>query len=135
MPTKIFILYFVIHIVYFYKGNVKLCPERIQQLAAGSSGERLAQFGQNCYEIVNSGVSWSHAEAICKGHGGHLIHIANQQEQDFIFDYLVKHHTHTVWLGLNDRHHEEQFEWTSGNIWTFLKYHFHIILWSNGVPE
>jgi hypothetical protein len=90
-------------------GHVELCPQRIQQLANQSKGELLAQFGQNCYEIVDSGVSWSHAESICKGHGGHLIHIANQQEQDFIFDFLVKHHTHTVWLGLHDRNTEESF--------------------------
>jgi hypothetical protein len=95
-------------------GHVELCPQRIQQLAAQSRGELLAQFGQNCYEIVDSGVSWSHAEAICKGHGGHLIHIANQQEQYFIFDFLVKHINHTVWLGLHDRNTEESFEWTSG---------------------
>ena len=95
-------------------GQVELCPKRIQQLDH-SKGVHLAQFGQNCYEIVDSGVSWPHAESICKGHGGHLIHIANQQEQDFIFEYLVKHHTHTVWLGLNDRNTEEQFEWTTGN--------------------
>ncbi|XP_060593977.1 brevican core protein-like isoform X2 [Ruditapes philippinarum] len=101
------------------KGHVELCPQRIQQLAAQSKGEHLAQFGQNCYEIVDSDVSWSHAESICKGDGGHLIHIANQQEQDFIFDFLVKHHTHTVWLGLHDRNIEESFEWTSGNAVTY----------------
>ncbi|XP_053388446.1 uncharacterized protein LOC128551567 [Mercenaria mercenaria] len=96
------------------QGHVELCPNRIQHLAK-LSGELLAQLGQNCYEVVQKSVPWSHAEANCKRNRGHLIHIANQQEQDFINSFLVKHHSDTVWLGLHDRNQEESFEWTSGN--------------------
>lgn len=77
-------------------------------------GEILAQLGDNCYEVVQVGVSWSHAESICKQQGGHLIHIANKQEQDFILNFLAKHHSHTVWIGLHDQNQEENFEWSSG---------------------
>jgi len=95
-------------------GQISLCPTRIQQLGT-RSGEILAQYADNCYEVVQRSVSWSHAESICHQHGGHLAHIANQAEQDFIHAFLVKEHSHTVWLGLHDRAAEEKFEWTSGN--------------------
>ncbi|XP_053379575.1 C-type mannose receptor 2-like [Mercenaria mercenaria] len=103
------------------QGHIELCPKRIQHLSK-QPGELIAQLGKNCYEIVQAAVSWSHAESNCKSNGGHLIHIANQQEQDFINNFLVKHHSHEVWLGLHDRNQEENFEWTSGNTITYTNW-------------
>lgn len=94
-------------------GHLELCPTRIQN-AAKADHAILAQFGENCYEVDQTSVSWSHAESICHHHGGHLAHIANQQEQAFIYNFLVKHHGHTAWIGLHDRNYEERFEWSSG---------------------
>ncbi|XP_053379576.1 macrophage mannose receptor 1-like [Mercenaria mercenaria] len=103
------------------QGHVELCPNRIQHLAK-LSGELLAQLGQNCYEVVQTAVSWSHAEANCKRNRGHLVHITNQQEQDFINNFLVKNHSRAVWLGLHDRNQEESFEWTAGNTVTYTNW-------------
>ncbi|XP_053379582.1 C-type lectin domain family 4 member F-like isoform X2 [Mercenaria mercenaria] len=103
------------------QGHLELCSSRIQQ-AAKRDGAILAQFGDNCYEVDQSSVSWSHAESICHQHGGHLAHIANQKEQDFIYNFLVKHHSHTAWIGLDDRNNEESFEWTSGDAVTYTNW-------------
>ncbi|KAL4221493.1 hypothetical protein ACF0H5_019750 [Mactra antiquata] len=100
-------------------GHIELCPQRLQQLAASRSSVVLAQYGDNCYEVVQNSVSWSHAEALCRQNGGHLAHIANEVEQNFIHTVLVKEHSHTVWIGLHDRASEENFEWTSGNTFNY----------------
>ncbi|XP_045161208.2 uncharacterized protein LOC123526220 [Mercenaria mercenaria] len=103
------------------QGHIELCPNRIQHLAT-QPRELVTQLGKNCYEVVQTGVSWFHAETNCRINGGHLIHIANQKEQDFIYSFLVKHHSHTVWLGLHDINREERFEWTSGNKITYTNW-------------
>ncbi|XP_053378750.1 C-type mannose receptor 2-like [Mercenaria mercenaria] len=103
------------------QGHIEMCPSRLRNLAQNSR-ELIAQFGQSCYEIVQTGVSWSHAESNCERHGGHLIHIASQQEQDYIYNILVKYHSSTVWIGLHDRNNEESFEWTSGNTVTYTNW-------------
>ncbi|XP_060593952.1 aggrecan core protein-like [Ruditapes philippinarum] len=96
------------------KGHLELCSRRTHQ-AAKRDHAILAQFGENCYEVDQTNVTWSHAESICQHNGGHLAHIANQKEQAFIYNFLVKHRGHTAWIGLNDRNYEEKFEWSSGD--------------------
>ncbi|XP_053378751.1 C-type mannose receptor 2-like [Mercenaria mercenaria] len=103
------------------QGHLEFCSSRIQH-AAQEDHAILAQFGDNCFEVDKSTVSWSHAESICQQNGGHLTHIANQKEQNFIHNFLVRHHSHTVWIGLHDRNYEENFEWTSGDSVTYTNW-------------
>jgi hypothetical protein len=100
-------------VLFLIQGHLELCSRRTHQ-AAKRDHAILAQFGENCYEVDQTNVTWSHAESICQHNGGHLAHIANQKEQAFIYNFLVKHHGHTAWIGLNDRNYEEKFEWSSG---------------------
>ena len=55
------------------------------------------------------------AEKDCVAKGGYLFHISNQQEQDFILQFInSKSFAHACWMGLNDLIMEESFDWISG---------------------
>ena len=90
-----------------------LCPASVRQHASQKHGI-LAQHGGSCYNIELHSVSWLHAESTCKQYGGHLLHINSAAENYFIYRLLDTKYNHTVWTGLHDRGHEEQFTWTSG---------------------
>ncbi|XP_053379574.1 uncharacterized protein DDB_G0271670-like isoform X3 [Mercenaria mercenaria] len=93
---------------------IGLCPYSVQ-LEAQRGDIQLTQFGNKCYESVQTKMSWAKAETTCQGKRGHLADISSQQEQDFLYHFLESIKSHTVWLGLHDRNEEERFEWTSGN--------------------
>jgi len=66
------------------------------------SSERL---GQKCFQFVDNAVNFESARKNCKGLGGMLARIDNEQENSFIKG-LIKH---TAWIGLNDRTTEGSF--------------------------
>jgi hypothetical protein len=101
----------------FFIGHTNLCPVILQSEAKHTPSITLAQFRNKCYEVVQTKVSWIHAEKNCLSKKGQLVDIRSQEEQDFLFHYLESIKSHTIWLGLHDRNAEEKFEWTSG------KYH------------
>ena len=55
------------------------------------------------------------AEKDCVAKGGHLFHISDRREQDFILLFINSDKfPHACWTGLHDLITEEQFEWVSG---------------------
>ena len=92
-----------------------MCPQIVQEHASDYNNI-LAIRGQACYEVVaHRAGSWPNVENDCKSRGGHLIDIASAGEQSFISELLSNNSfRYDVWIGLNDRQHEERFSWTSG---------------------
>ncbi|KAH3821447.1 macrophage mannose receptor 1-like [Dreissena polymorpha] len=84
-------------------------------LHAASHDSKLFTISQTCYELVREAVSWTDAENDCKSRGGHLVHIENDEQQNKIYEVVKQYHDDHVWIGLNDREHEETFVWSSGN--------------------
>ncbi|KAL4221492.1 mannose binding [Mactra antiquata] len=103
-----------------------LCPKEVID-SSRKSGTTLAQYGNYCYEVSQSLTWWLKAETQCIQNGGHLAYIVNQNEQDFIYNYLSSIHSHTVWIGLHDRNDEAKFEWTSGDTDLCPEYVRHIV--------
>ncbi|KAL4221710.1 hypothetical protein ACF0H5_019965 [Mactra antiquata] len=105
-------------------GNIHMCP------TSAIMGERLhpenilGQYGDSCYELINgSRVTWASAESTCKRNGGHLAHIRNVDEQNYILDFLKRHASNlATWIGLSDSHSETHFEWTSGEPVTYTNW-------------
>ena len=96
-------------------GNTGICTDKVIRQAHAYGGF-LVQHRNYCYYHHRHGtVSWDHAERFCQTYGGHIFHIANEADQKY-FQNLIHLHAkgHPVWLGLNDKHHEEHFEWVSG---------------------
>ena len=101
----------------YVSGDVSLCPTTQRQYAQ-NYGDIIAQHGNSCYTVINQKAAWEHAENICQSHGGHLLQIANKDENDFIYRLLHKKFNHAVWIGLQDFDSEEHFKWTSGLLYS-----------------
>ncbi len=105
------------------------------------SEERDSELGENIYLRENSiytivdGPSWTEAEANANKLGGHLVTINDVEENEFIvqlagnyftglehfYDNEQKYYirggeeqTSDIWIGLNDKRNEGEYEWASG---------------------
>lgn len=64
----------------------------------------LGQYGEFCYELIDTATQWGNAERHCAlVSKGHLVQVLNQGQQDFLVRFLNNHHyVKGVWLGLTD---------------------------------
>ena len=91
------------------------CASKYFQYAQRDHGF-LFTVGDRCYELSEVRRTWTDAEHDCMRKGGHLAHIPDEHHQIDIYNIVHQHHEdHGVWIGLNDRDHEEHFTWASGN--------------------
>lgn len=57
---------------------------------------------------------WVDAEEGCRKYGGHLVQIGDQNEQDFILNFVQQYDPREdVWIGLHDQDQEDTYIWTS----------------------
>ncbi|KAL4221307.1 hypothetical protein ACF0H5_019570 [Mactra antiquata] len=85
-----------------------LCP-------AATGSNRVSTYGGSCYELVNSTANWLTARKNCHSKGGYLVSIQTPDQQNFVSSFLHNMHMRLpVWIGLNDRAHEEVFTWDNG---------------------
>ncbi|KAL4221709.1 hypothetical protein ACF0H5_019964 [Mactra antiquata] len=105
-------------------GNIHMCPTSAIMDERLHPENILGQYGDSCYELINgSRVTWASAESTCKRNGGHLAHIRNVDEQNYIIDFLKRHASNlATWIGLSDSHSETHFEWTSGEPVTYTNW-------------
>ncbi|XP_052761082.1 macrophage mannose receptor 1-like [Mya arenaria] len=100
-------------------GDTSLCSSDLASFASISSGS-LGQFGSSCYVVSSRLEHWASAERTCNTHGGHLVHVGSQAENDYLIAFLNKYYNHhSVWIGLHDEQTEGNFVWTSGDPLTF----------------
>ena len=89
-------------------GAKATCPKS-QQTCDGS------EVGGNCYKAVNSGTTWTQAEAACDAWGGHLASAANKAEATLLGQTAQSACGNiSYWLGYTDAASEGVFRWTDG---------------------
>ncbi|KAK2868364.1 hypothetical protein Q7C36_000235 [Tachysurus vachellii] len=66
------------------------------------------KFHGHCYKLFSRRHTWEDAEKDCRELSGHLTSVTSSMEQDFLNG--LGHEN--VWIGLNDRTVEEDFQWT-----------------------
>jgi hypothetical protein len=73
---------------------------------------------------------WTESEAIARAFGGHLASIADQAENDWVFERFSRlgRTPRNIWIGLTDREFEGVFVWTTGEAVTFTG-------WAPGEPN
>ncbi|XP_057291161.1 collectin-10-like [Hydractinia symbiolongicarpus] len=88
----------------FYAKNYK-CPEGWQQRC------------EKCYLVVKEEKTWTDARYHCKQRGGDLVTIKDFATNMFLTRYVtsVSDSTRTIWIGLNDRVNEGEFQWADGS--------------------
>lgn len=89
------------------------CNDLLKDMTTQDNGTLFA-YGEECFELVRGHKSWVDAELECRRKGGHLIDIADSNEQRVVYQVVNTYYHYSVWIGLHDIHKEENFEWTSG---------------------
>ncbi|TRY55232.1 hypothetical protein DNTS_032692 [Danionella cerebrum] len=69
------------------------------------------KFHGHCYRVFPRRHTWEDAEKVCREHSSHLSSISSSAEMHFLNDLAQEN----VWIGLNDRTVEEDFQWTDGS--------------------
>nr|XP_006811675.1 PREDICTED: macrophage mannose receptor 1-like [Saccoglossus kowalevskii] len=83
--------------------------------------------GDYCYLFETNKLAFHEAEAACEQMDAKLTSILNLSEQKFISGRIDNRRT-PMWFGLHDRNHEMQWEWTSGDEYSFTN-------WADGEPN
>ncbi|KAH3823494.1 hypothetical protein DPMN_125299 [Dreissena polymorpha] len=108
-------------------GNTQSCPHITTAI--------VAQFGKSCYALYHNLEAWSKAEQTCKLKGGHLVHINDDPEQQFIEGFMRRHNQMTpAWIGLSDTSVEGRFVWTDGKQTQCSSYYGCIPAYSRFIP-
>ncbi|KAL3862544.1 hypothetical protein ACJMK2_008504 [Sinanodonta woodiana] len=77
----------------------------------------LKAYRENCFEfVIDHETYWDNADKDCRSRGGHLATIGDQETQAFVMDTLrsIGFNKHGLWIGLNDREHEQHWVWATG---------------------
>ncbi|KAL3837091.1 hypothetical protein ACJMK2_022473 [Sinanodonta woodiana] len=84
----------------------------------------------NCYEIVDTLVTWNQAFNMCRTDGGNLVIIESSEEQQFIAGLMQKRIFTAVglWIGSNKVHPEEDRRWINGEKFSYAN-------WAKGEPN
>ena len=85
-------------------------------------------FNGHIYRAFDMSLTWHEAKAYCEGSGGHLATITSQEEQDFIEQLLQEGTKNCYWLGATDEKIEGQWEWVTGEPFTYTN-------WRRGQPD
>ena len=87
------------------------------------------EFQGHHYLLVNDPMNWKQAKKKCEDMKGHLATITSEEEQDFIRRLIEeKGEKYHYWLGATDRKHEGDWEWITGEAWTYQN-------WEEGQPN
>jgi hypothetical protein len=70
---------------------------------------------RSLYQFCESRATWNSAFSTCASIGYALVTIDNDNENDFVEDFLEENELSSVWIGLNDRADEGVFVWASGS--------------------
>lgn len=81
------------------------------------------------YQVFYSGRSWDEAETFCERHGGHLVTITTENEQEFVENYLAKaEKMESYWIGLNSGKGKSFKTWITKEKISYTK-------WAEGNPD
>lgn len=98
-----------------FQGMVSLSASQLEwRLADGGNG--------HVYEFVEAnGITWTEARLAAEnlsfmGAPGHLATITSQEEWDFVLNHFAMDFT---WIGLTDEAQENDFQWVTGETFSF----------------
>lgn len=88
----------------------------------------VAEFGGHHYKAYYERISWHAAKKKCEDLGGHLATITSAEENEFVLGILNPDRNILYWLGGSDDETEGQWQWVTGEAFTFT-------LWNSGEPN
>jgi len=69
--------------------------------------------------------SWEDAKSYCESQGGYLATISSEDENDFLFSYIISQNCQSAFFGLNDRETEGEWKWINGESATYTNWSEH----------
>ncbi|XP_033763786.1 C-type mannose receptor 2-like isoform X2 [Pecten maximus] len=74
-------------------------------------------YSDSCLTFVTGDKSWNDADTNCGRHGGLLLQIHSQQDQDIVYESLKSLHWSDsgAWIGATDSGSEGHWRWSDGN--------------------
>jgi hypothetical protein len=123
-PTRRFVLE---RAAYWYRKGLPamtglsktLVEKRLAEMAIPEAGTRpkgapadATEFRKHWYKFFEAKVSWSDAVARCRAVGGHLVTIADQEENDFVASLLQNR---TAWIGGTRDNASQRWQWLDGS--------------------
>jgi len=67
----------------------------------------------DCYKVLRDiPRNWTQAKTACRQANGYLAEITTQAENEVVLQYLADFENVDVWIGLNDRETEKEYEWS-----------------------
>ena len=78
----------------------------------------MGSFGNSDYYLSSTSATWTTAAAISESHGGHLVVINSQAENDFVRNFIATA-GEIILIGLTDVDTEGDYQWINGDAFTF----------------
>jgi len=97
----------------------------IMEIDSTDTAEEKSYSGSR-YMLTNGSKNWEAAQAEARQKGGNLVTINSAAEEQWIKQNFGE--SRSLWIGLNDRAQEGQFEWVSGEAVTYTN-------WAPGEPN
>ena len=80
------------------------CPAGWQYVVSGDD--------HHCYRVLRDiPRNWTEARDACRKANGYLAEVTSEAENEAVLRYLKNYEDVDVWIGLNDRERENEFEW------------------------
>ena len=86
---------------------------------------KTVEYNGHYYSVVNSEEinSFDKAQAFCESTGGYLAIIDNEEENDFLYDYIISEGYKSAYFGLTDREEEGGWKLIDGNMPSYTNWH------------
>ncbi len=85
-------------------------------------------FNDHRYMIFDNDKTYHEAEAYCESLGGHLATIHNQEENDYLYRYMVSQGYASAYFGFSDEANEGEWKWVNGDSVFYTN-------WADGEPN
>ena len=101
-----------------------ICEWDLDEAASGAgAGQQQTSWQGHRYQVFNNVSAWLDAEAFCEQLGGHLATISSQEENDFIYQFIIDAGYTSAYFGLTDRYEEGTWIWVTGEPVTYTNWH------------
>lgn len=110
-----------------YADFTEIITEAETQAQIKNISEDAVYFNGHYYKLFPNGSgeydSWNSAERYCESLGGHLAVISSEEENSFLYDYIISLGVETAYFGYTDSAQEDIWEWANGEYSGYSNWH------------
>ena len=115
----------VVHVIV---GNDNQEGNDNNQSALNPEWEDAVFFNGHYYRVYSGQSSWENATEFCRSVDGHMATITSEEENDFLYNYLISLGLSSAYFGFSDVESEGEWVWCTGEEVVFLD-------WASGEPN